>query len=310
MKSIALVTAIAATGHDDDLPPLIAACERAGIAARALAWDDASVGWRRSDAALLRSPWDYTERLPEFLAWCEHAERETLLLNPFPVIRWNTDKHYLADLAAMGITTVPTVFVEPDAEPMEALQTFCRQHPDGEFVVKPTVSAGARDTQRYARSQEFAAGNHLARLLDENRSAMLQPYLPAVDAEGETALIYFNGEFSHAIRKAALLKTGEAASVDPYGFGDIAVREADAEERALAEQVLEGTARLLQLDQSLLYARVDLLRGPDGKPVLLELELTEPSLFFAQAPEAADRLAAALAARLAQTTVRARTGTG
>ncbi len=310
MTTIALVTAIAATGHDEDLPPLLAACERAGLSARALAWDDASVGWSRVDAALLRSPWDYTERLPEFMAWCERTAHSALLLNPLPVIRWNTDKHYLADLAALGVPVVPTEFVEPDSEPLEALQRFLALHDTREFVVKPAVSAGARDTQRYQRSQEFAAGNHLARLLDANRSAMLQPYLPAVDADGETALIHIDGRYSHAIRKGALLKAGDAPPADPHALGDIRGREPAEDERQLANLVLAAATRLLKLESPLLYARVDLLRGPDGTPRLLELELTEPSLFFAHAPEAADQLAQALLARLADGTVRTRTDIG
>lgn len=309
MTPIALVTAVAATGHDADLPPLLEACERAGIAPRSLAWDDASVGWGRLEAVLLRSPWDYTERLPEFLAWCENAERATKLFNPLRVVRWNTDKHYLSDLAATGVPIVPTTFVEPDAEPMEALRSFLEHHADAEFVVKPAVGAGARDTQRYQRSQEFAAGNHLARLLDGNRSAMLQPYLPAVDADGETALIFFDGRFSHAIRKAALLSPGEVPGPDPYAFGDIRRREPADDELALAEHVLAAANRLLRLEHPLLYARIDLLRDAEGRPRLLELELTEPSLFFAQAPEAAERLASALAARLADATVRTRMDT-
>ena len=188
MRTVALVTAVAATGHDDDLVPLLDACADAGLHARAVAWDDPTVNWGRFDTVLLRSPWDYTERLPEFLAWAERVDRATLLLNPLNVVRWNTDKHYLADLAAVGIPTVPTTFVEPDAEPMEALSRFLNAFADAdEFVVKPTVSAGARDTQRYQRDQQFAAGNHIARLLDQDRSVMLQPYVAAVDAAGPSA---------------------------------------------------------------------------------------------------------------------------
>ncbi len=175
METLALVTAIAATGHDDDLVALLDACADAGLHARAVAWDDPTVSWARFDAVLLRSPWDYTERLPEFLAWCEQVDRVTRLLNPLNVVRWNTDKHYLADLAMIGIPTVPTRFVEPDAEPMEALAAFLDQFDAAEFVVKPTVSAGARDTHRYAREQLFAAVNHLARLLEQERSVMMQP---------------------------------------------------------------------------------------------------------------------------------------
>lgn len=307
MRTVALVTAVAATGHDDDLVPLLDACADAGLHARAVAWDDPTVHWGRFDTVLLRSPWDYTERLPEFLAWAEQVDRVTTLLNPLNVVRWNTDKHYLADLAAIGIPTVPTSFVEPDAEPMDALARFLGAFPDNEeFVVKPAVSAGARDTQRYRRDQQFAAGNHIARLLDQDRSVMLQPYVATVDAAGETALVYFAGRFSHALRKGAQLPPGEVARQAPMAAGDITARDALPSELALAERILAATARLRQLDAPLAYARVDLLPGPDGHPCLLELELTEPSLFFDQAPGSAARFAALLADPLADATVRAR----
>ena len=294
MKTLALVTAISATGHDEDLAPLFQACLEAGLSPRIVAWDDTTVSWGRFDAALLRSPWDYTERLPEFLAWCEHTSHTTQLLNPLPVIRWNTDKHYLADLAAAGVPVVPTHFVETDAEPLQALQAFLTDHSTAEFVVKPAISAGSRDTQRYARDQEFAASNHVARLLEQNRSVMLQPYLRSVDSEGETALIYFNGYFSHAIRKEALLRADESTPATPYASGPITASQADPDQHQLSERSLEAVERLLQLDQPLAYARVDLIRDDDGSPRLLELELTEPSLFFGQAFGSAERFAAAL----------------
>lgn len=228
MKTLALVTAVGATGHDDDLVPLLDACADAGLHARAVAWDDPTVSWGRFDAALLRSPWDYTERLSEFLAWCEHADRVTRLLNPLNVVRWNTDKHYLADLATIGIPVVPTRFVEPDAEPMDALSGFLDEFDVPEFVVKPAVSAGARDTQRYARDQQFVAGNHIGRLLEQERSVMLQPYLPSVDQYGETALLYFDGRFSHAARKCAQLPLGETARQAPMALGEIAATVASS----------------------------------------------------------------------------------
>ena len=301
MKALALVTAIAATGHDEDLAPLLQACREAGLSPHVVAWDDATVSWSRFDAALLRSPWDYTERLPEFLAWCEHTARATRLLNPLAVIRWNTDKHYLADLAAAGVPVVPTRFVEADAEPLEALQAFLATCASTGFVVKPAISAGSRDTQRYLCEQEFAASNHIARLLEQNRSVMLQPYLHSVDSVGETALIYFHGQFSHAIRKAALLRLDEATTVTAYASGPIAACAAEPEQRELAERSLGAVERLLQLDQPLAYARVDLIRDDEGGPCLLELELTEPSLFFGQAAGSAQRFAATLAQLLHST---------
>jgi len=295
MTRIALVTAIAAAGVDDDLTPLLDACARAGLAVQVRAWDDATVGWGRFDAAILRSPWDYVPRLREFLAWSEHVSTQTRLINPLPIVRWNTDKHYLAELAARGVPIVPTAFVEPNMEPLPALQAFLTAHPDAaEFVVKPSVGAGSKDAQRYCRSQEFAAANHLARLLDAERSAMLQPYLSSVDEHGETALMYFAGEFSHAIRKGALLRPDEGPTSHLFAAESITPRLPSQEELALADRVIAAARDALQLGEALLYARVDLIRDDAGQACLLELELCEPSLFFAHAPGSADRFAALL----------------
>lgn len=293
MSRLALVTAIASAGQDDDLSPLLDACLARGLHAEIRAWDDHSVAWARYDAVLLRSPWDYTERYAEFLDWCERVDAASRLLNPWPVLRWNSDKRYLADLAARGVPVVATAFVEPDMDPLPALQEFLAAHADAEeFVVKPTVSAGSRDTQRYVRAQEFAAANHLARLLDEGRSAMLQPYLSAVDRDGETALIHFNGVFSHAIRKGAMLQREDALNL--RAVERINAREAGDDERTVALHALNATGARLDLEEPLAYARVDLIRDAQGQPQLLELELCEPSLFFAHAPGSAERFAQVL----------------
>ena len=297
MTRIAFVTAIVSAALDEDMSPLLAACARAGLTAEVRAWDDFTVSWSRYDAVVVRSPWDYHTRLPEFLRWCERVDRVSTLLNPLPVLRWNTDKHYLADLAAQGVAVVPTRFVEPDVEPLPALQAFLAEFANAaEFVVKPAVSVGSADTQRYARAQEFAAANHIGRLLDAGRSAMLQPYLDAVDVLGETALLYFDGRFSHAIRKVALLKLNEAGQDHAQVPESIAAREACADEVQLGETVL--AAARARIGVVPLYARVDLIRDAAGRPCLLELELAEPSLFFDRAPGAADWFVEALQSRI------------
>lgn len=298
MPRIAFVTAIASLHRDDDMPPLLDACARAGLDADVRAWDDPTVSWRRYDLVVLRSPWDYHARLPEFLAWCEHVDVASRLLNPLDTVRWNTDKHYLADLAEAGVPVVPTRFVEPDAEPLPALEAALAAFPDAaELVVKPTVSAGSIDTQRHRRDEAFAAANHVGRLLSAGRAVMLQPFLDAVDTRGETALLYFDGAFSHAIRKAALLRPGREGA-DHADLPDaIAPRMPDPEELAAGDAVL--AALRAGTGSTPLYARVDLIRDAAGQPTLLELELTEPSLFFAEAPGAADRFVEALARRIA-----------
>ena len=173
-----------------------------------------------------------------------------------------------------------------------ALQGDAQGFPDyEEFVVKPAIGAGARDTQRYTRAERAAAQAHVARLIEAGRSTLVQPYLAQVDAAGETALIFFDGVFSHAIRKGPLLARGEGPTQALFATEDIVAREPGTAEFDVAHKALEAIPF-----GRLAYARVDLLPSPAG-PRLLELELTEPSLFFAHAAGSADRFAAVLLAK-------------
>jgi len=283
---VGLVSAHAARGLDEDLAPLLAALQDAGADASVADWDDPEVDWSAFRLALLRSTWDYTQRLAEFLAWADRTAKLTRLVNPPPVIRWNTDKHYLRDLARAGVPAVPTRFVEPGADAARALESFLREQSAPEWVVKPAVGAGSRDASRYAPGEEAAATDHIERLLQGGRSVLLQPYLGQVDREGETALIYFGGRFSHAIRKGPLLRRGSAPTCALFAEEDITPRIPAAEELDVGERVLAALPFATPL-----YARVDLIRSDTGQPCLLELELTEPSLFFAHAPGSARGLA-------------------
>ena len=291
---IALVTAIAAAALDDDLAPLAKALANRGHNVSIVAWDDPTVSWSRFDAALLRSTWDYTERLAEFLTWCEHTAQHTRLLNPFEVVRWNTNKRYLVDLERAGVAIIPSHFLDPKQAP-DSFPNFA------EFVVKPCVGAGSRDTQRYVATQRSQAEAHVKRLLDAGRDVLVQPYLDQVDEHGETALIFFNGVFSHAIRKGPLLQRDGAATAALFAPEAITPREPSAAEIDLAHRVLAAIP-----GGAPLYARVDLLPSPEG-PKLLELELTEPSLFFDHSAGSAERFAAAIeVASVAGTSERAR----
>jgi hypothetical protein len=297
MPHIALVTTPAARDLDDDLAPLRDALVERHAQVSIVDWDDATIDWSSFDLAVLRSPWDYTERIVEFLAWAARASERTRLVNPLEVIRWNTDKHYLADLERAGIAIVPSRFIEPGQDANLVLTAFLDEHAgSAEFVIKPAIGAGSRDAQRHARSARDAATAHLARLLDAGRSALLQPYLDRVDAQGETALIFFDGEFSHAIRKGPLLRSGEASTEDLFAAEDISPRLADDAERSLAERALAA----IPFAQPLSYARIDLIRDRNNAPCLLELELAEPSLFFAHAPGSAARFALSLLRRIEQ----------
>jgi O-ureido-D-serine cyclo-ligase len=287
--AIALVTARTARDLDEDLPPLFATLSGAGAAVRVVEWDDAQVDWSQFDLALLRSTWDYSMRLREFLDWAECTSKSARLINPAPLVRWNTDKHYLAELQQADVRTVPSTFVEPGESAGQAMNEFLVQHAASEFVVKPAISSGARDAQRYGRREIDAAILHIRRLQDAERSVVVQPYLDRVDADGETALIYFGGRFSHAIRKGALLRRGEGPTRALFAAESICARAPKLDELRTAERALGAVPFATPL-----YARVDLIRDADAAPCLLELELTEPSLFFAHAPGSVERFAALL----------------
>jgi glutathione synthase/RimK-type ligase-like ATP-grasp enzyme len=287
-RAIAIASCQQLPDGDVDDRLLIAALAVRGLTATVRAWTDPAVDWDDFDATVIRSTWDYTVRRTEFLAWADTVPR---LHNPAAVLRDNSDKRYLARLAAAGVPIVPTEFFAP-GEPVRL--------PAGtEFVVKPSVGAGSMGAGRFPADAHEAAAEHAAMLHGLGRTVMVQPYLAGVDTAGETALIFLDGRFSHAIRKTALLAPEARHRVDSeqlYLEETITPREPSAAELDLAERVHEQL--IGQLPAPLLYARIDLLPSPDG-PRLLEAELIEPSLFLAHADGAADRLAAAIADRVA-----------
>ena len=304
MPRIALVSAAAALPLDEDMPPLVTALEALGAEVATPCWDDRDVDWARFDIAVLRSTWDYVDRIDEFLAWARRCGTETRLANAADVVAWNTDKHYLEHLHRAGVAVVPTRFVEPGADAAVELDTFLRGGPGSltagaacafdEFVVKPSIGAGSRDAARYRRDELVRALEHLARLTQvERRSAMLQPYLASVDTAGETALIYFAGAPSHAIRKGPLLRLGDGLVEGLFAPEDITLRQPGEDERALA-----AAAHAAMPFGTPLYARIDMIRADGGQPVVLELELTEPSVFLAHTPGSAERLARVILARI------------
>lgn len=281
---IALVTARAHRDRDADLEPLAEALRRAGCHVSVPAWDDGDVDWTQPDLAVLRSPWDYVARYDEFLAWLDRAGSATAIQNRPDVVRWSTDKRYLLELAAAGVPIVPTQLIEP-GEPVDPALLA------GEVVVKPVVSAGSRHTARH--TDAAAARAHAEELLGRGRAVLVQPYQPAVDHHGETAMVFFGGTLSHGLRKGPLLTADAAPRDHAEGPTSLEVRVPSGHELDLAARVLAAAP------PDLLYARVDCLPGPDGRPVLLELELAEPSFFVTYVPGAADRFARAVLEHLA-----------
>ena len=281
---VALVTATAALGTDEDLQPLLDALDQRSITASAPCWDDPEVAWDAFDLAVLRSTWDYVPRYEEFLRWLDATEQRVRILNPSRVIRWSTNKRYLADLAERGVPVVPTEFFEPGGPPPQL-----SDHAD-ELVVKPVISAGSKDTARHSDAR--AAEQHAIDLLATGRAAMVQPYQRGIDSYGETGLVYFDGEVSHAFRKAPILALDAPPTAEFFAPEEITAREPTSDERRI------GDATIAACEPDLLYGRVDLVPGPDGLPLVLEVELAEPSFFLASAPGSADRFAAAVAGRL------------
>jgi hypothetical protein len=274
-------------GLDPDDELALGPLKDRGITAEPAVWDDPDVDWAAYDLAVIRSTWDYYPRRAEFLAWAQRVPR---LANPPAVLAWNTDKRYLRELAVAGVPTTPTTWIEPGQE--------WTPPAEGEVVVKPAISGGGLDTGRYDLTdphERDLAARHAGRLADAGRPVMVQPYLAAVDEHGETALLWLGGRYSHAIRKGAMLTGPDVGVEGLYREEQITAREPSPEQVAVAERVLAA----VPFDPAdLLYARIDLVPDGAGAPLLLEIELTEPSLFLGTAPGAPERFADAVAARL------------
>lgn len=299
---LALVTCAALPDLDPDDRLLRDALVERGIAVDAAVWDDPTVDWAAYQHVVIRSTWDYTDRQVQFVDWARRVEATSTLLNPAGVVAWNTDKTYLRDLEGRGLPIVPTIWLDPERN-FSARAIHTRFPAFGEFVIKPTVSAGSRDTGRYdaaVTTQRSLAITHAKNLLAVGRHVMLQRYLRHVDTSGETGMVYLDGQFSHAVRKNALLE-------GPFREGDldgnlyrgevIAPREPSDAERELGDRVVATLGEIFP-GGPLLYSRVDLLPDDDGDPVIIEVELTEPSLFLEHGPGSAERAADAVAARL------------
>ncbi|MFD3574853.1 RimK family alpha-L-glutamate ligase [Streptomyces sp. NPDC058644] len=269
--TIALVTSRPQleTGLDRDLPELARSLGAAGADVATVSWDDPEADWERFDLVVIRSAWDYSERVTEFVAWAGRVARLTVLANPASVVRWNTDKRYLEELAGAGVPVVPTRYLAPD-DTVEVPD-------DGEFVVKPTSGAGARYAGRYGKGEREAAVRHIERMHGEGLTAMVQPYMPRIDETGERALVYVGGRFLHAIQKGAVLAPGTAYDDEKMPHPDLRPWQPTPAELAVAERALAAVPG----SPELLYARVDLVDGADDEgPCVMELELVEPNLFL------------------------------
>lgn len=277
---VAVVSSAGLADFNEDDRLLIDALRRSGARASALPWRDDGVEWRSVGTAVVRSTWDYTEHLPAFLAWVDGIAPHTRILNPPEVIHWNTDKRYLADLEERGVAVVPTRWLArgSGARLAEVLADAGWER----AVIKPVVSATAQNTHLVAPETLAHHAAEFERLLAA-RDMMVQPYLERVVTDGELSLIYLDRAYSHTLRKRP--RPGDFRVQEEHG-GSLERCEPDARTREVADAVLAATAG------ELTYARVDLIPGTGGAPLLVELELVEPELYLRYAPESVEHLAA------------------
>ena len=279
---VALATCATLPDLDPDDRPLVAALAEHEISAVPAIWDDPAVDWPSFALVVLRSTWDYAERRDEFLAWADSVPR---LANPAGVVRWNTDKRtYLPELGRAGVPVVDTVFLRPgdglDPQP-------------GTFVVKPSISAGGRSSGRFEPDDLESARALVDEIHAAGRWAMVQPFLP--DRErGETGVVCLAGSIAHAVERRVPLPDPAGPRPSLYLDETIRTREATADEQDVAARALA----VVPDARDLLYARVDLLHDDAGAPLVLELEVTEPSLYLSHAHGSVERLAAAIARRM------------
>ncbi len=284
---IALATCSELPNLDPDDKPLIAHFAQVGIEATPVIWSDPAVKWDSFDLVVVRNTWDYTDHLSQFLAWVDSLG--STVRNSAEVMRWNTDKTYLRDLRVAGIPVIDTQFVS-------AAEKTWVVPPSVDYVVKPTVSAGSRDTVRLSSSDPASVKSAQAlidRILAAGKSAMIQPYLDHVDTDGETALLYIGGKYSHAIRKGPLLrKDTEVERVHGlYLQEDISARTPREDQLELANRVV---GFMTEKFGDALYTRIDLIDNHLDEPTVLEVEAVEPSIFFATEPASYPRFVRAV----------------
>lgn len=251
-------------------------------------WDDGDVDWGAYDLVLVRSPWDYHLRRDAFVHWAERVAGLTRLRNGAETIAWNTDKTYLRRLSEEGVPTVPTAWVDAGAATDFDALLAARGWAGAETIVKPSIGLGSSNLLRVAVGDPGGVGaRHLAELTTTG-TAMVQPFLPSLAAEGELSLLWCDGALSHVVRKRP--PAGEFR-VQP-DFGAVTTPDtASPEQLAVAERALALVA-----DERPLYARVDLVAGPAGEVWLMELELVEPTLYLKPAAGSAERFATAIVA--------------
>lgn len=266
---------------DDDLA--IQPLSELGWRVSTLPWRQTDRPWSDFDIVIIRSTWDYWNSLPEFLAALEEINGQTRLANPLGLVRWNLEKTYLRDLEENGnIEIVPTLW--PGSLQAGSIEDFQQALASKDIVIKPVVGANGERVVRVTPDKSLEYKKHIVDWY-RDRPCMVQPFISGVLIEGEYSLFFFNGVYSHAISKVPA--DGEFRSQEERG--------AEIRMCSPGESLLDSAQNAIDaLGSPPLYARVDMVRGPAGNWLLMELELIEPSLYLRTAPGAAGGFAAAI----------------
>lgn len=272
--------------HEQDDQLLLAHLAWRGLPVRLVRWDDSTVNWENFDLVVIRSTWDYPQHQRRFLAWAERVAEMTTLCNPISVLRWNSHKGYLQQLAARGVPTVPTVWL--DAGSRVNLRALLAERQWERAVIKPVVSSNAYATSLVDQENLLVEEERLNSLLC-GRDMMVQPFFSSVSGYGERSLVFIDGDLTHAFRKVPALGEGRQQ--------EECVVEPTPQEAQLARKILRTAADCAGVRGEFLFARVDLVPDDQVRPVLMELELFEPRLTLHFSPYARQRLAHAIEAR-------------
>jgi len=275
---------------------LIERLEPMGLSCARPRWDDASVDWSSFDAILIRTTWDYQERLDEFLAWVDRAGDAAPLFNPASVVRSNVDKRYLRTLERAGIPIVPTSWIESaiDGEGIARLLDSLGAARTGTAgALKPVVGAGASGLMLFGREEAEAGAAHASEQVGLHGGVLLQPAIASVRTTGELSVVLIDGEPTHAVRK---VPSPDEWRVQIEFGGAYTMEEAGEQEMDIAKR----SVATLGDGEAPLYARIDMVEVEGLGPAVIEAELIEPELFFPMAAWAGDRLGEALLRRIGE----------
>ena len=284
---VALVTSEAWPNlYEDDLL-LVKALDAIGIEPRPAVWSDSSIDWLAFDALVIRTPWDYFERLEEFRAWLDaRIKSGVLMINSAAILDWNFDKRYLQDLEAAGVSVIPSIVIERGTRNPD-VGALARARGWDEIVVKPSISGSAYRTHRFHLTDADKHADEIALTL-RDRGVLIQPFLPEILTEGELSLLFFDGEFSHAVCKRP--KAGDYRV--QFNFGGT------SETVEARPEWIQGARACMDVAPSLpTYARVDGV-NVNGTFMLMELEIFEPLMFLSRHPDAPERFARAIQHKL------------